>query len=307
MYVTGGDSRAVSSLVWVSRDGTEEPLDAEPGEYGSVRVSPDGVHLALDRDGDVWTFDTTRGTFNRVTTDPGADWNPIWTPDWQRLVFESERGGRSEIFWTLADGTGTPQRITSAEGSFFATPEALTPDGKTVLFNQVTTAGSRANIAMVPLEGDATAELLIEDEFLTVAPAVSPDGRWVAYMSDLSGNVEIYVQRFPSLGNRQLVSRGGGTFPRWSPDGTELFYKSLDGRRMFAVPVVSEPVFTTGLPELLFEGPYLGAFERSRPYDVHPEGDRFVMVRSSGGTDAQPQIILVENWTEELTRLVPTP
>ena len=312
VYVSGtGGSQATRSLVWVDREGREEALDAEAGSYTTVRVSPDGGRLALDRGGDVWTYDTTRGTFNRVTTDPAADYGPIWTMDGSRLVFGSRREGSDELFWTLADGTGTPERVASPEGNVvLIQPEAVTPDGTTLLFDEVSAgSGISVSIGIVSLERDATADLLIADEFITAAPAVSPDGRWIAYHSDLSGQLEVYVERFPDLGNRQPISTNGGAVPRWSPDGTELFYQSLDGRQLLAVSIVTEPRFTTGVPEVLFEGAYLPPSGQNRSYDLTPDGGRFVMIKASDATsdaDESPQIILVQNWFEELKRLVPT-
>ena len=311
VYVSGS-RQATRSLVRVSREGQEEALDAEPGNYTSVRVSPDGGRLALDRDGDIWTYDTTRGTFNRVTTDAASDYAPVWTRDGARLIFGSERGGSDELFWTLADGTGTPERIASSEGDVLLTqPEAVTPDGTTLLFSLLRfgTAGATVDIAMVSLEGDGTADLLIEDEFITAAPAVSPDGRWITYDSNLSGRVEVYVQRFPGLGDRRRLSRTGGRHPRWSPDGRELFYQSLDGRQVLSMPITTEPTFSVGEAEILFGGDFLAPFGVVRPYDVTPDGKGFVIIKTgvaTGDTDDSPQIILVLNWFEELTRLVPT-
>ena len=111
------------------------------------------------------------------------------------------------------------------------------------------------------------------------------------------------------MGNRQPISTNGGAVPRWSPDGTELFYQSLDGRQLLAVSIVTEPRFTTGVPEVLFEGAYLPPSGQNRPYDLTPDGGRFVMIKASDVTsdaDESPQIILVQNWFEELKRLVPT-
>ena len=302
----GGSSR---QLVWTDRQGQEEALDAELAAYRHVRVSPDGAHLALDVDGVVQTYDIARGTFNRVTTDPGLDWSPIWTPDGALLVFQSDREGTRELYWTPADGTGTPERIVTPEGNVMAVvPDTWVPDGTTLLFTQ-TRAGITADIWTLSMEGDLTADLLIEDEFITSSPAISTDGRWIAYDSDLSGQAEVYVQRFPDLGNRQLISTDGGRQPRWSPDGTELFYQSTDGRQLLVVPIASEPAFAAGIPEVLVEGPYLSSTGGRRTYDITPEGDRFVMIKvgAANDNDEPPQITLVQNWFQELNERVPVP
>ena len=139
----------------------------------------------------------------------------------------------------------------------------------------------------------------------------NPDGQWIAYHSDVSGEQEIYVQRFPMLGDRQQISIGGGRSPIWSPDGRELFYRSTDGRQVVAVPIASEPTLTAGSPEVLFEGPYFAADGVLRPYDPSPDGERFVMVKVGGETGgeavAAAEITVVIHWHQELLERVPVP
>ena len=321
VYMRGEGGTAVSrSLVWVARDGREDPLDLEPGDYLDVRVSPDGARLALAFDDDVWTYDTTRGTLGRVTTDPGVDRTPMWTPDGTSLIFQSERAGKPELFMTLADGTGSPRLILSPEGgdrTFVSTvPETWLPDGSTLLFSQVQfvppvgqdRGGIEGDIGTLRVSGDSAAAMLIDDQFRTFAPAVSPDGRWVAYTSNISGQYEVYAERFPELGSRQQISTAGGTIPRWSPDGTELYYRSVDGRQVLAVSVATDPLFTAGVPQVLFEGSYEAPAGGNRSYDVTPDGERFVMIKagsSAADGDGRPQVVLVQNWFEELKRLLP--
>ena len=308
IYVPGQSSDNGRQLVWVDRQGREEAIGAPLGDYDYVRVSPDGVRLALDSGGDVQTYDTNRGILNRVTTDPGSDESPIWTPDGESIVFQSNRGGSWELFWTPADGTGTPKRIlTNKRDVLSFLPDAWTPDGSTLLFSEVR-PGIVVDIATVSMEGDSTADPLIEDEFITAAPAVSPDGHWIAYQSNVSGQQEIYVQSFPDFGNRQRISTRGGRVPRWSNDGAELFYVSVNGRQLFAVPIVTVPTFSVGMPEVLFEGPYADPSGPNRPYDVDPKTNRFVMIKTSDPTSdtvGLRHIVLVQNWHEELKRLVP--
>ncbi len=123
--------------------------------------------------------------------------------------------------------------------------------------------------------------------------------------------MEIYVERFPELGDRQLISTSGGRAPFWSPDGSELFYRSVEGSQMLAVQISFEPTLSAGVAEVLFDGPYVPSVGGGRPYHLTPDGERFLIVKAAGQTDdiapARTQIILVQNWIEELTRLVPTP
>ena len=157
------------------------------------------------------------------------------------------------------------------------------------------------------MEGDPASELLLATESEETGPSISPDGNWIAYTSDETGQREVYVQRFPGLGAKEPISTDGGQQPLWSPDGSELFYRGPRG--MMAVPVDTEPTFTAGAPEVLFEQQYF-SFRASRTYDVAPDG-RFLMIKEGATTDdasaPTAQIIIVENWFEELKRLVPIP
>ncbi len=154
------------------------------------------------------------------------------------------------------------------------------------------------------MEGDRASEPLLATESRETAPSISPDGNWIAYASDETGQAEVYVQRFPGLGGRVPISTDGGQQPLWSPDGSELFYRGPRG--MMAVPVDTEPTFSAGDPEVLFEQQYLD-LQTNRTYDVAPDG-RFLMIKAPTDDGSAPaeQIILVENWFEELKRLVPT-
>ena len=154
------------------------------------------------------------------------------------------------------------------------------------------------------MEGAGEPELLIHTPFSELQPKLSPDGRWLAYTSNESGQSEVYVQPFPGLGGKWQISTDGGTEPAWSPQGTELFYRS--GRRMMVVPVQTDPAFRAGRPEILFEGSYRGL--NSAPaayqyYDISQDGQQFLMVKP-GQNPGQINVVL--NWFEELKRLVPT-
>ena len=150
---------------------------------------------------------------------------------------------------------------------------------------------------------------------IELAPAVSPDGRWMAYLSDQTGQAEVYVERFPSLGARQQVSIDGGMGPQWSPDGRELFYRRLDDGTLMVVTFDSTSGEVTGRPEVVFDGRYFqslgGPFDNPGyiDYGIAPDGNRFLMLKDvAETTDAsQERIVIVENWLDELQRLVPSP
>ena len=159
--------------------------------------------------------------------------------------------------------------------------------------------------------GESTPEPLIQTPFRESIPAVSPDGRWIAYYSDESGQREVYVQPFPDLDGKYPISTAGGTSPVWGPEGRELFYRDgQDGQAVLVVPIDTEGGFAAGTPEVLFEGPYLPEIPNGRQYDLAPDGQRFLMVKegaATGDTSTPSQIIVIENWFEELKARVPLP
>ena len=304
--VGGGGSQV--SLVWVDRQGREEPLPGlDPGGYESFRLSPDGTRLALDFERSrLWTYDIAWGIRNPLTTESGvSDSNPVWTPDGARIVFS--RGNR--LLLMASDGTGAAEELLTRENTSRLIPESWSPDGAQLLFTSIGGGRGASDIELLSMDGDRTAEAFIDTDGSEGHPIISPDGQWVAYHSDVSGRQEVYVQRFPTLGDRQQISTIGGRAPLWSPDGRELFYRSVDGRQLLAVPVTTGTTFTAGVPEVLFEGAYLPSVGAARPYDLTQDGERFLMAKVGGAGDVgrSPGITVVLNWFEELKERVPVP
>ncbi len=314
VYVSGTGTVSVGaprSLVWVDREGREEPLATPPLPYRSPRVSPDGTRVAVDvigpAGGDIWIHDLSRGTETILTTDPADDNNPLWTPDGEWVVFASDREGQVGLFQKRADTPGDAEHLmTGSEGTVVIQPTSWSADEQTLLFWE-TGGGPPADIGLLSMEGDRTSELLLQTEFRETAPAVSPDGGWIAYDSNETGESEVYVQRFPGLGGKVTISTDGGSQPLWSPDGRELFYRGPRG--MMVVPVETEPTLRLGDPSVLFETQYY-FFRTRRTYDLAPDGQRFLMVKEGAATDdsAGPavQIHVVLNWFSELQAQVPT-
>ena len=307
VYVPGSaGSDDVVSLVWVGRDGDEERIPAPPRAYDRPRVSPDGTRVAVDiADGDntdVWIWDLARETLTQLTFDEGVDDFPLWTPDSARVVFRSTREGGG-LFWKAADGTGQVERL--KEG--IARPYAWSADGR-LIFEQA------GDIGVLTMEGERTVEMLLDAEFREAEPALSPDGRWLAYQSRETGTPLIYVQPFPNIDDGLWnVSLGFGRNPVWSPDGRELFYRSRTD--LMVAQIETEPTFSSRTPEPLFSissygmvgGPGIG-----RRFDLAPDGDRFIMrkpgtAEQTSDDDPFNGLIFVEHWFEELTARVPVP
>jgi len=309
-YVAGR-SGAFRTVVRFDRQGHEEALPGlSPNSYGVIRVSPDGTRLAFDAGGtqsDVWTYDFARGATVRVTTDGSIDRSPLWIPDGSRLIFSSDRDGQSNLYVQNADGTGAAERLLPAESSLAGVqPEGISRDGKMLFISFTRGPGVlRPDLGVVDIEGERRLRELVAMPSIETAAALSPDGRWLAYQSDFSGIAEVYVERFPELGDRQKISTSGGTMPRWAADSTELFYQSMGGRRVHAVSISGGPKLRAGTPVLLFEGPFVPAGPTVRGFDVTPDG-RFILIRSeTTDPNSAAAVVVVQNWIEELKRLVP--
>jgi len=315
VYARGAVSAQTRTLVWVDRDGGEESIAAPPRAYTSPRISPDGTKVVLnarDQDQDLWVWDFARKTLTRLTFDPGQDRFPVWSPDGEMIAYSSERtegsqngGFTTTLDWRAADGTGAPERLFASPGQIF--PHSFLPDGSGVLAHGDPTGGNgNDDIALYSTEGEDSATALLETSFNELMPDVSPDGRWLAYISDESGIFEIYVRPFPDINaGRWQVSTGGGTEPLWARDGETLFYRGEEA--LMAVPVEIAQGFAAGNPEVVFEGSQysVGLGFGGRSYDT-VDGERFLMIRPFQDASSTTQFIVVLNWLRELERLVPT-
>ncbi len=207
-------------------------------------------------------------------------------------------GIRNNLFWKAADGGGSAEELLLSEYSLI--PHSWSPDGRTLSFYEVNPETGR-DLWVLALEGEPSPFLV--SPFDERSPVFSPDGEWIAYVSDESGPDEVYLMRYPDAGIRVPVSTDGGQEPAWSGDGGELFYRNED--QMLGVSMVTKPTLEIGQPTLLFEGRYDrdDAASGNPNYDVTADGQRFVMVKGVEGSD-QRQIQVVTNWFEKLKRLV---
>jgi serine/threonine-protein kinase len=301
VYVSGA-ATVQRSLVWVARDGTEQALPAAPHEYDWPRLSPDGKRIAVEVDGQTWVYDIARDTLTRLTFTGSQNDGPAWTPDGTHIVNRSNREGTpASLFWQMADGSGGSERLSTAD-QVADLPLSFSPDGQFLAFIR-TDPKTLRDIWLLSLK-DKTRKLFLSTPTTEGAPRFSPDGKWIAYVSDESGRPEIYVQPFPGPGGKWQISTDGGIEPAWNPNGRELFYRS--GDRMMAVPVTTTPAFSPGRPTMLFERPYMSStFPLTGvTYDVTRDGQRFLMVKDQSGSATQINVVV--NWFEELKRLVPT-
>ncbi len=295
VYVPGESSGW--RLVWVDREGREKSLTEQPRGLIHLRLSPDGKQVAYDVTSgdtrDIWIYDIDRGTHTRLTTEGGT--YPVWTPDGMWVTFTNGRN----IYRKLADGSRETQEILTRENTRAI---SWSPDGRILAFEEEN-PDTGWDIGYITIEGDDAWKPFLVTAFDERSPMISPDGRWLAYISDESGQDEIYVQPFPEGGPKLLISTGGGIEPMWSPDGRELFYRIAN--QMMAVAVETELRFGAGTPRQLYKGRYSLDSGVGHPrYGVSPDGQQFLMGKASEA--AQGQIRVVLNWFEELKRLVPT-
>ena len=317
VYASGGGGTGLErSLVWVDRDGQEEGIAADPGNYRALRLSPDGERAAIvvnanaDDNDDVLIYDLVRDIPTRFTFDAASDSFPVWSPDGERVVFGSLReGGVRNLFWKAADGTGEANRLTTSPTGQFSS--SWSPDGETLVLADQRDGGFDISILSMSVDPASESESLIQTEFNEFYPEISPDGRWMAYASNESGQYEVYVRPFPDVDSgRWQVSRGGGNWPVWAPEGQELFYRRLGDLAMMAAPIETDPAFRPGNPDVLFEAAEFPGAGGARAFDVAPDGQRFLMIKRGAPTDdiaAPAQITVVLNWFQELIERVPLP
>jgi eukaryotic-like serine/threonine-protein kinase len=308
VYVRGSAGINPRTLVWVDRAGNETPIALPQRNYEWIRGAPDNDRFVVAIDGDLWVSTLTRPALNRLTSTTDIELYPMWTPDSQRVVFTNY--SIPGLGWIVADGTGDPETLVKLEGSSLIAPTSWTPDGRSLLFTHGSSTEPRVSILTSNPANDQSPAV---EPFLTrdsgaASMTISPDGNWVAYYTNDTGQWQVYIERFPALGNRQLVSDvDGGWGPLWSPDGSELYYRRWTNADMMSVAVQNGPNLTLGTPELLFKnnGYYPNVNNSSRPWGMTSDG-RFLFIKDENLAASNANtIVIVENWTEELKRLVP--
>ena len=302
-----GLGRGRRELVWVDRRGREQPLGVPVAEYAYPRISPDGTRIALDVPGpnrDIWMWDVKRQVMERFTSDPTENVMPAWSPDGKHLAFTSGLSGVPNMFVQATDGSGAAEQL--RKSPLLNQAVSFASDGRLIFTESV--PGRGRDIKALHL-GTKEVEALIQAPGEQLSPEVSPDRRWIAYMSDETGQFEIYVRPYaaPDSG-RWKVSANGGRSPLWSRDGRELFYRDFGGA-LLSVSIAADHTFMPGPSVTIIPASRkyagFGSAIGARSYDVSPDGSRFLMIKNLDD-GAQPSFVVVQNWLAEVAdRLLP--
>ena len=297
VFISGGAGAAERQLVSVGRDGSSTAFAAPPGAYAFPRASPDGQRLLVAMEAptrDLWLYDITSGATTQVTFDSVAS-SPAWTRDAQRVAFSSTRAGVQNLFTAIIGQPGRSERLVPNENRQF--PGAWAPDGTLVFTEQRSTTGR--DILLLPA-GDRTPRALLASNVDETSPKLSPDGRWLAYVSAEGGRSAVHVTQLSNPASARRVSVEGGSEPVWGSGGRELFYRQ--GTTMMAATIDAAGQVQPG-SGALFDGDFVRGTLDTANYDIMPDG-RFVMVQRSSQS-AEPTLHVLINWLGTLKAASP--
>ena len=277
------------TLHWVDRTGREMPIQAPLYNYHFPDISPDGkrVVMTVEISGnrDVYILDLMDGTLQRMTFSQGNENQPIWSLDGRQIAYTSRnvlQGGESRIQMVSADGTGEMKILGSLSGKWLF-PHSWEKNGDSIVVIETDPSMRNFNIGRLFVDGSQPYTPLLNGDYHEVQPQISPDGRWLAYCTDEAKERQVYVRPFPDVSaGKWQVSTITGNSPRWSPDGKELYYLTgtTKTEAIMVVKVETNPTFKAEQPKVLFVGDYVGSLpDEGIPYDVHPDGKRFLMMK----------------------------
>jgi len=316
VYAPSAGASEIRSLVWMDRRGNESPIGTPQRRYYLPRLSPDGTRIAVSIDDGrglgLWTWDFSLQKLTPLQSGPGHGAYSVWSPDSRYLIV-----GARNLFRRAADGTGTEEQLTTSDSDLPAGKRAvgISPDGTRLIFEQLTESGSY-DLMVLPLDGPSISNgkgqhgpsPLLDTPSDERNASIAPDGRWIAYESNKTGQFQIYVRPFPNVNDAEhQVSTAGGRAPIFAPNGRELFFVS--GSALMAATVEFAPTFRAANPRVLFLAPSVVLDARligntGRPYDLSRDGIRFLMIKDDGAVAARqsgrPNIIVVQNWFQEL-------
>jgi len=302
-----GPADARKQLTWFDRTGKQIKTLGEPRAFFSIELSPDGRTLAASAPDalgnyDLWLYDVAGGLPTRFTSDPGGEFYGVWSPDGRNIILNTTRKGHYDLFRGLANNAGTEEALYTDDMN--KVPTSWSPDGKSLLY--FTGGGARHELFVLSLTPDRPREPLKPQPFLKTGfndtfGQFSPDGRWVVYSSDLSGQSEIYVTPFSRPSERHRISPNGGGRPRWRRDGKELYYAARDGKLMATETRISETKVEAGPPHALLTITGYSPFAAGYPYEISADGQRILTSIPVGDAAIQP-VTLVQNFTGALKK-----
>ncbi|HEV2202099.1 MAG TPA: protein kinase [Bryobacteraceae bacterium] len=299
---TSGGAGGEFQLTWTDRSGKVVSTASPPGVYNNFRLALDEKRIVFDRvdsrsNQDVWVIDTARGVTSRLTFDPANDNNPLWSPDGLRVLYPNNRSGAYDLYIRAATGAGQEEALIKL-GTPNGWGTSWSRDGRFIMYVM---PGPKTGLDLwvAPQFGDRKPFPYLQTPFNEQDGAFSPDGLWVAYVSDESSRNEVYVQAFPLSGTKFQISTGGGTEPTWRTDGGELFYRSADGNLM-AVQVKSGAIFEAGVPKSLFSFPANTDRMSRRSYAVANDGRRFLIALSARAEKTVPMTVVL-NWDRSIS------
>ncbi|HTI42859.1 MAG TPA: protein kinase [Vicinamibacterales bacterium] len=317
VYVPGQDISADGPIAWMDRSGKTSPLRAMPANWSNPAFSPDGSRLAVDisdgKQADVWIYDWVRDTLSRLTFDPTDDERPVWTPDGQRIAFSSKRGDGAHfnLYWQRADGTGDAMRLTNTTTNQW--PGSWHPAAHVLAFFE--DDGGDSNIMLLPMSGDEATgwkpgvpAAFLKTPFRESTPMFSPDGRWIAYLSNENGRNDLFVRPFPGPGGKWQISTAAADDPMWSLTNRELFFAAPGLQLMVASYSVGGDSFRADKPTLVSKAQFTRRPRApSRDIALHPDGQRFAIAAApSEDTSARlDKAVFVFNFFDELRRIAP--
>ena len=304
VYLTGRVAGAHHLLKWFNIEGQSASVTEVPREYVNGRLSPDSRQLAVELvsegNRDIWVYDLERNTQTRLTFADGQEFFPVWSPDGQWIYYGST-SSEVGIFRKRTDGSGTEELVLAARDSVMMNPYSISPDGRFIAYHDQAAEG---DIWLLPLDGSSEPAPFFKSTSLEGDPMFSPDGRWISYDADDSGDWEVYVRPFPGPGGKWQISAEGGEFARWSADGTKIFYRNRDGGIWRVDVDGTGESFQAGRPVKVLDLPpeYLG------DWDINPAGTRFLVIQQGGasGAGGPNTVKFAFNWFGELEHLLAT-
>jgi serine/threonine protein kinase/sugar lactone lactonase YvrE len=301
-----GEAGGGWNLLWFNRDGKQIGSIPPQDRYFDPALSPDGNRLAItlygtQGIGDVWIFDLGRGTKTRLTFGAALAQSPVWSADGKTIFFTSNDKGPPHVYAKAADGGGSVQTLLETSGTV-EVPKSASPDGKYLVYQRRAVANgtsSSLDLWVLPLFGDRKPFPIVQTAFDDTLPAISPDGRWMAYQNSESGRNEIYITAFPGGGAKWQISSNGGVEARWRKDGKELFFLNLTDDIMAVDVNTAGNVVQLGVPHVLFHA--VGVQRQASAYEVTADGKKFLLNSGNLKEDSEP-LTLVQNWPEEIRR-----